>query len=87
MIKNIEIFLIIFFFIFAATLGNNYGKNKAENLCKQQLIDSKNLQLKITNEIINDKKQTEQRKNANRKISSNDNLEWLRSKRCLDCKK
>lgn len=87
MIRNIKILLILFCLSFAAILGNNYGRNKAENICKQQLIDSKNLQLKITNEIINDKKQTEQRKNANRKISSNDNLEWLRSKRCLDCKK
>lgn len=71
---SVVIIAVVLFFKFAAKTGK-----------QEEIIDHQQQQIEIQHEVIEVKKQVEQRKVVARAISTNDNLEWLRKARCKDC--
>lgn len=67
--------LIIFFI-------HNEGENKGK---ANEVVKQQEQQIKIQNEIIEEKKQIQIRKVINKSIPTNSNIDWLRKNRCKDC--
>jgi archaellum component FlaG (FlaF/FlaG flagellin family) len=76
--------IILFIFMGVMTYTSHQLSNCQRDKAKQ-IATQQNTELKVKDEIIEDKKQVTIRKAINRSVPTSDNLSWLQSNRCKDC--
>lgn len=59
-------------------LGNKAGKDSVKVECQATVVTQQT-------EIINENKNVQIRKQINKSVSINDDIEWLRQNRCANC--
>ncbi len=82
---KLNLILIFCAFVSIMALLAWWTNRERQAAINEEIIKQQNQQIEVQHEIIEVKKQVQQRKAIARAISTNDNLEWLRKARCKDC--